>query len=124
MRTRRFLLLLALAAATAVAVVPAATSATARQNRAAITTVRVKAGEMYFKLSTKTLARPGTVTFVVTNVGHLTHDFRINGKQTPLLKPGTTARLTVRFAKKGRYAYRCTVPGHAAAGMRGVFTVR
>jgi uncharacterized cupredoxin-like copper-binding protein len=30
----------------------------------------------------------------------------------------------VTFAKKGRYPYSCTVPGHAAAGMKGTFTVR
>jgi uncharacterized cupredoxin-like copper-binding protein len=26
--------------------------------------------------------------------------------------------------KKGKYAYLCTVPGHAEAGMKGVYTVR
>ena len=52
------------------------------------------------------------------------HDFTINGKQTPLISPGKTAKLTVTFKKKGRYPYLCTVPGHAAAGMKGVFTVR
>jgi uncharacterized cupredoxin-like copper-binding protein len=52
------------------------------------------------------------------------HDFRINGKKTPLIRPEATARLTVTFRTKGRYPYVCTVPGHAAAGMKGVFTVR
>ena len=118
------LLLSAATVATALALVPLATAGSAHQSRTEVTTVRVKAGEMYFKLSTKTLWRPGRVTFVVTNAGHLLHDFRINGKQTPLIKPGKTARLTVTFRKKGRYPYKCTVPGHAAAGMRGVFTVR
>jgi hypothetical protein len=33
-------------------------------------------GEFYFKLSEKTLPRPGTVTFVFRNVGHLSHDFK------------------------------------------------
>ena len=37
---------------------------------------------------------------------------------------GKTARLVVTFKKKGKYTYLCTVPGHAAAGMKGVFTVR
>jgi uncharacterized cupredoxin-like copper-binding protein len=93
---------------------PAATTAT----------VRVKAGEFFFKLSTKSVARPGEVTFVVKNVGHVMHDFKIDGEKTRLLQPGKTAKLTVRFRKKGRYPYLCTVPGHAAAGMKGVFTVR
>ena len=52
------------------------------------------------------------------------HDFKINGKHTPLIQPGTTARLVVTFTKKGKYPYLCTVPGHAAAGMKGIFTVR
>ena len=52
------------------------------------------------------------------------HDFKINGKKTPLIQPDKTARLVVTFKKKGRYPYQCTVFGHAAAGMRGVFTVR
>jgi uncharacterized cupredoxin-like copper-binding protein len=30
----------------------------------------------------------------------------------------------VSFKKKGKYSYLCTVPGHAAGGMKGVFTVR
>jgi len=63
------------------------------------------------------------VTFVFQNVGHVAHDFKINGKVTPLLQPGMKAKLVVTF-KKGRYPYLCTVPGHAEAGMKGVLTVR
>lgn len=125
MRKRTTHLLLAAATlVAALAVVPLASAGSATEVQTETTTIRVRAGEMYFKLSTRTLARPGRVTFVVTNVGHLLHDFRINGRQTPLISPGKSARLTVTFKKKGRYAYKCTVPGHAAAGMRGVFTVR
>jgi uncharacterized cupredoxin-like copper-binding protein len=51
------------------------------------------------------------------------HDFKIGGKTTPLLQPGTTVRLVVTFTKTGHYPYSCTVPGHAAAGMKGTFTV-
>ena len=70
------------------------------------------------------MARPGTVTFVFKNVGHLSHDFSIAGKTTPLVQPGKTAKLTVTFKKAARYSYLCTVDSHAAAGMKGVFTVR
>ena len=38
-------------------------------------------------------------------------------------QPGKTGVLVVTL-KKGRYPYLCTVPGHAAAGMKGVLTVR
>jgi uncharacterized cupredoxin-like copper-binding protein len=86
--------------------------------------VQVKGGEFFFRLSTKSAAKPGKVTFVFKNIGHVQHDFRIAGKQTPLLQPGKTAKLLVTFKKKGKYSYLCTVPGHAEAGMKGVFTVR
>ena len=95
-----------------------------RPTAAATTTVQVKGGEFFFRLSTKSIARPGKVTFVFKNVGHILHDFKINGKKTPLIGPGKTTRLIVTFKKKARYSYLCTVPGHAAAGMRGAFTVR
>jgi uncharacterized cupredoxin-like copper-binding protein len=95
-----------------------------RPTAAATTTVQVKGGEFFFRLSTKSIARPAKVTFVFKNVGHILHDFKINGKKTPLIGPGKTTRLIVTFKKKAKYSYLCTVPGHAAAGMRGTFTVR
>ena len=85
---------------------------------------QVKSGEFFFKLATKSEAKPGKVTFVVKNVGHVLHDFSIQGKKTPLVAPGKTATLVVTFKKKGKFTYLCTVPGHAEAGMKGVFTVR
>ncbi|MFL5910734.1 MAG: plastocyanin/azurin family copper-binding protein [Gaiellaceae bacterium] len=88
------------------------------------TTVQVKAGEFFFKLSKTSIAKPGTVVFTVKNAGHLAHDFKIAGKKTALIQPGKSATLKVKFAKAGKYAYLCTVPGHASAGMKGRFTVR
>ena len=66
------------------------------------------------------------VTFATEDFADSDRDilFVINHKQTPLIKPGKSATLTVRFATKGRFRYRCSVPGHAAGGMKGVFTVR
>jgi uncharacterized cupredoxin-like copper-binding protein len=114
-------------AAIAIASLTLAQLASARGERpaaAATTTVQVKGGEFFFRLSTKSAAKPGTVTFVFKNIGHVLHDFKINGKQTPLTLPGKTAKLVVTFKKKGNYPYLCSVPGHAAAGMKGTFTVR
>ena len=66
--------------------------------------------------------------------GHVSHDFEMcsapstspvdscQGTTTPLIQPGQTAKITVTLAK-GSYPYLCTVPGHAEAGMKGVFTV-
>jgi uncharacterized cupredoxin-like copper-binding protein len=122
--TTRSISALSAVAIAALTVVPLATGHSDRQTRAAATTIQVKGGEFFFKLSAKSIAKPGKVMFVFKNVGHVMHDFKINGKKTPLIQPGKTAKLVVRFTKKKKYAYLCTVPGHAAAGMKGVFTVR
>ena len=67
-------------------------------------------------------APAGKVKFVVTNVSSIRHDFKIAGKKTPILGKGKTAAITVSLAKGKKYTYVCTVPGHAAAGMKGTFT--
>jgi plastocyanin len=92
--------------------------------RAAATAASVRGKEFSFRLSKTSIPKPRTVTFTFHNVGRTAHDFRIGGKQTRLIGPGKTARLTVTFHEKGRFSYLCTVPGHAQAGMKGVFTVR
>ena len=111
--------------ATAIVSLTVVQLASARTLRSSATkTIQVKAGEFFFRLSTKTIARTGKVTFVLKNVGHVKHDFKINHKKTPLTAPGKTAKLVVTFKKKGKYPYLCTVPGHAAAGMKGFVIVR
>jgi uncharacterized cupredoxin-like copper-binding protein len=110
--------------ALAIAALTVVPLAGARADRPAATTIQVRGGEFFFRLSTKSIAKPGKVTFTFKNVGHVTHDFSILGKRTPLIQPGRTTRLVVTFKKKGKYVYKCTVPGHAAAGMKGSFTVR
>ena len=93
-----------------------------RAGHVAATTVTVSATEFKFRLS-RSKVPTGLVTFKVTNRGKIAHDFKINGHKTPLLQPGRSATLRVKFAKSGRFAYTCTVPGHAAAGMKGVVAV-
>jgi uncharacterized cupredoxin-like copper-binding protein len=117
---------LALAAVTlaALALIPLATARIDRQAATTATTVQVKGGEFFLRLSAKSVGKPGKVTFSFKNIGHVRHDFKINGKKTPLIRPGKTVKLVVSFKKKGTYPYLCTVPGHAEAGMKGVFKVR
>ena len=67
-------------------------------------------------------AKRGIVVFKVTNIGALRHNFEINGK-TKLLSHGESDTLRVTFLRKGTYPYKCTQPGHAAQGMKGVFTI-
>jgi uncharacterized cupredoxin-like copper-binding protein len=112
-RTLYLLALCTAAGAMLFAAVPAGARTTA-------TTVNVKAKEFSFTLSRKS-APHGKVTFKVVNKGKVKHDFKIAGKKTPMLKPGKSATLTVTLKKGKKYPYICTVPGHAAAGMKGTF---
>jgi uncharacterized cupredoxin-like copper-binding protein len=98
--------------------------ALAHHSRAAatVTVTAGKPGIFSFTLSTKTV-KHGAVTFNVKNAGALPHDFWINAKKTKTLSPGKSTSLTVTFAKAGSYPYKCTIPGHAAAGMKGTLKV-
>jgi uncharacterized cupredoxin-like copper-binding protein len=122
---RRIALLAAVTAVIATVVVAIATDKPpwASTDRNGRTTIHVKGGEFWFKLSAKSAPR-GTVTFVFKNVGMVAHDLKINGEKTPPVQPGKTFKLVVKFTKAGKYPYSCTIPGHAAAGMKGTFTIR
>jgi uncharacterized cupredoxin-like copper-binding protein len=109
-----------------VALVTLGAQASATPAAQTATTVTVSAGkpsEFAFKLS-KTTIPAGVVHFKVTNDGTIVHDFDIAGKKTKLLSPGQSQTITVNFKKAGSFRYLCTVPGHAAAGMKGVLKVR
>ena len=112
--------IITLVAVLAVAATTFAVVAYAGSSRASATTVKVGAKEFKFTLSRKS-APHGKVTFKVTNKGHIKHDFKIAGKKTKMLSPGKSASLTVTLTKGKKYKYICTVPGHAAAGMKGSF---
>jgi uncharacterized cupredoxin-like copper-binding protein len=103
----------------------------------AVKTVSVIAGkpsEFKFRLSVKTVPH-GKVLFKLTNSGNLPHDLKLcsspkgslkntcTGKASKLITPGTSTSLLVTFKVKGTYEYLCTVPGHAAAGMKGLLKV-
>jgi plastocyanin len=86
--------------------------------------VAVSMTEFKFTLAPKTVKKKVPVTFTVTNKGGIGHDFRIGGKKTPVIAARGKRTLKVTFAKAGRYAYVCTLPSHAAAGMKGVLVVK
>jgi uncharacterized cupredoxin-like copper-binding protein len=106
---------LAVAGATVFAV-----AAYAGPQRSSVATVKVTIKNFHFTLAKKS-ARHGKVKFVVTNKDSIKHDFKIAGKKTPLLGKGQTKSITVTLKKGKKYTYICTVPGHAAAGMKGSF---
>jgi uncharacterized cupredoxin-like copper-binding protein len=115
----------ALAAATLVAGLVAGTGNATPTRSAATkpTTITVTATDFKFKLSKLSVKAGTTVVFKVVNKGKVEHDFKIGTKKTAHLKAGKSATLTVKFAKKGRIAFLCTLPGHAQLGMKGTFSV-
>ena len=115
--------LIAILASMAVALAIALPVAAGASQATVVNVTAGKPSELRFTLSKKASAK-GIVTFKVTNKGALEHDFKLSGKVTKKLKPGTTATLKITFKKGGKFPYLCTLPGHAAAGMRGTFTVK
>ena len=87
--------------------------------------VAVTENEFHVILASKTLPA-GTYTFVVKNAGKIQHDLAVQGgavnAKTPLINPGSTAKVTVKLPA-GTYTLYCTVPGHKAAGMVAKLTV-
>ena len=101
-----------------------------------ITVVAGKPSELAFQLSKSTKLAVGTYIFKVTNRGLGFHTFKLCtapvktaaknacvGKATRVLHPGQSATLTVTIKKTGKYEYLCSIPGHAAAGMKGLIGV-
>lgn len=117
--SRKLLVLLAVVALVAAV---SALGALAATNASTVAVSAGKPSELRFALSKKVVPK-GLVTFKVTNRGSLGHDFKIAGKKTTRLAPGKSATLKVTFKKAGKYAFLCTVPGHAAGGMKGVLRI-
>ena len=115
-----------------------AAPAMAHSSATTVTKVTVTAGkpsEFRFTLSTSTVKR-GVIRFEVMNRGSMPHDFRVcTARNKPLanscdagtgtrpISPGESKTLRIGILLKGTYEYLCTVPGHAAAGMKGKLTV-
>lgn len=110
-----------LALGVALAALVVAAPVGARSSAASATAVTVTMKEFKFTLS-KSKVPHGVVTFKLVNKGKLPHDFKIAGKKSKLIQPGKSGKLVVTL-KEGKLAYTCTVPGHAAAGMKGKLTV-
>jgi len=101
-----------------------------------ITVVAGKPGEFAFELSKSSKLHAGTFTFKVTDEGQGFHTFKVcakpvktaaanacTGKVTKTVHPGQTVTLTVSITKTGKYEVLCSLPGHAAAGMKGLIGV-
>jgi nitrite reductase (NO-forming) len=68
------------------------------------------------------------VELTLRNGGGIPHDFTLaDGASRPVTieaQGGQTARGTFTIDTPGTYAFVCSVPGHAAAGMRGTITAQ
>jgi uncharacterized cupredoxin-like copper-binding protein len=131
-------IILASVGAAALSVLPATAGATPAHHALVqnVTVLVTKSTEFKFKLS-KSLLKRGIVSFKFTNGGNLPHDFKVcssntgnltattcKGRATPLVSPGASNTLRVTFLRTGTYEYLCTVPGHAAAGMKGLIKIK
>jgi plastocyanin len=97
--------------------------------------IRVTAGPGYaFSPSSIAIARGETVTFQVTTMGPLVHEFKVGPADAVAADaPGAaevadigmmqTKSLTYTFDGAGPFAYACHAAGHFEAGMRGTITV-
>lgn len=105
--------------------------------------VRVEMTEFAFRPAVISLAAGRAVRLVFVNRGRLAHQFqteylrtlpvRIMDDSTLVEAPGAafvrvepdaTASIEFYPRRPGRFAFACTIEGHAEAGMRGVLDVR
>ncbi len=97
--------------------------------------IHVIAGPGYtFSPTSIAVARGETITFEVTTIGPLVHEFMVGPADAVAAdQEGTpeiadlgmmqTESLTYTFDGSGPYAYACHVTGHYEAGMRGTINV-
>jgi glucose/arabinose dehydrogenase len=109
-------------AACALFVAGVAVAAAPAKSKPTPTRVSVTMRDYRFVLS-RAKVPVGEVRFALVNRGATAHDFAIAGHRSRILRPGETQTMTVRFARTSRQAYTCTIPGHAALGMKGVLTI-
>ena len=121
----------------------AADATAAATDTTAVTTLKVTAGEMYFKPTSYT-AKAGKVNFQFTNAGTVEHELIVlkTDKPASSYKPGADGRISeddsvgevsetkagataskVLDLKPGKYVLVCNIPGHFAAGMQATLVV-
>ncbi len=132
MRRSRIALCIAFAALASASVLIGVASAAAKATN--VTVTAGKPSEFKFTLSVKSV-KHGAVTFKITNKGNVPHTFKIcssakggtanacQGTVSKMISPAASTTLKYTFKTAGTYEYLCTVPGHAAAGMKGQLKV-
>lgn len=116
-----------------------------RSSRTITVTMTESDGKMLFSPSRIEVKRNEQIKFVLTNAGHLTHEFMIatpeeNKKHAALmqkypdmehddpngrtLKTKQKGELIWHFTKRGTFEFACLVPGHYESGMYGTIIVK
>ena len=116
-----------------------------RPARVVLVTMREGDGKMLFSPNRLEVRLGEQVRFILTNVGHLDHEFMIatpeeNVKHAELMKKfpdmehddanGKTVKtkqkgeLLWRFTKRGTFEFACLIPGHYESGMYGAIVVK
>lgn len=86
-------------------------------------TIVVEAGDLWFRPTELDVRVGEPVNLSLQNTGRIFHDLNIAELELDLnAQPGDTASGGLVIDSPGTYHYRCTVPGHAEAGMRGTIT--
>ena len=84
----------------------------------------VEAGDLWFEPDRIEIEADRTTNLVLDNTGQAFHDLSIPELDLRLqAQPGQTSSTALRVPEAGSYEFTCTVPGHAAAGMRGELVV-
>jgi nitrite reductase (NO-forming) len=85
-------------------------------------TLEVEGFELGFRPATVQVDQPGRYAVTFTNTGHTNHDWSVGGTRL-VANPGQTVSGEVVVPADG-LEFVCSIPGHAAAGMRGTITVQ
>jgi plastocyanin len=84
--------------------------------------VTVDAFDIHFDVG-EIKAAPGPLKVTLVNHGAIEHDFKINGTDMHLKANGGKTDSGTVTLSKGTYQFECTVPVHAAQGMKGTVVV-
>ena len=87
--------------------------------------IRLTARDLAFSPAEIHIPAGRLVSVELVNEDAVRHDWMVEGLANveATVRAGGTTRTRFRSIVPGRYAFLCTVPGHAEAGMRGVLVV-
>jgi nitrite reductase (NO-forming) len=88
----------------------------------AVGTIDVTAADLSFDPSNIVVDKAGTYEVRLTNKGAIVHNITFEDGSSASADPGKSASVKVAVPEAG-LMFKCTIPGHAAAGMQGMIMV-